>query len=243
MEEEGHGDLRVPIISGVFFVSSITGGILLIMWLSDVNGSQPWFPILALILISFPWVFWFFTYIYTFIKPCFRRDNGRGVNRDVSRRPPTASAKRASSSVRDSPVNSPTGKRQVQFGAVVVMDEGGGGSSRDGHHDGGAGDDKLLLDEPAGDHSFQAKGRGSPLRRLCPVIGGGLQSLVPHGSLDLSCSGLSMRSDSKPTLSIVVSIPTKPTTPRSSGRSCRMATNPPYRVEASEKGVEIGLGF
>lgn len=141
MEEEGHRDLRVPIISGVFFVSSITGGILLIMWLSDVNGSQPWFPILALILISFPWVFWFFTYIYTFIKSCFRRDDGRGVNRDVSRRPPAAPAKRASSSsVRDSPVNSPTGKRQVQFGAVVVMDEGGGGSSRDGHHDGGAGD-------------------------------------------------------------------------------------------------------
>lgn len=128
MEEEGHVDLRVPIISGLFFVSSITGGILLIMWLFDVNGSQPWFPILALILISFPWVFWFFAYVYTFIKPCFRRDNG---GNDAGRmRPPATSSttKRALSSVRDSPANSPTGKRQVQFGAVVVMDDGVAGT-------------------------------------------------------------------------------------------------------------------
>lgn len=123
MEEE-RPDFRVPIISGLFFVSSITGGILLIIWLFDNKDSQPWFPILALILISLPWVFWFLTYIYTFIKACFRGDGGRGVSRDVSRRPTTKRAS-SSSSVRDSSVDSPTGKRQVQFGAVVVMDNGG----------------------------------------------------------------------------------------------------------------------
>lgn len=141
MEEGRERDFRVPIISCSFFLSSLTGGILLTCWLLDVKGSQPWFPIFSLVLIGLPWIFWFLTYIYAFIKPCFRQDNaGGGIHNRA--KPAANSARNVSFTFPcDQTVNSPTGKRQVKFGAVVVMggDRGSGGQS--GNSDGGGASD------------------------------------------------------------------------------------------------------
>ncbi|XP_057497454.1 uncharacterized protein LOC130782197 [Actinidia eriantha] len=133
MEEERQRDCRVPLISTLFFFSCLIGGVLLVLWLLDSNISQPWFPILALALIGFPWGFWFLTYIYTLIKPCFQRGGG---GRELSHRPKPLAAVTAATSPRDFSVTSPTGKRQVHFGAAMVMGSDGSGrqSSR---HDGG----------------------------------------------------------------------------------------------------------
>ena len=132
MEEERQRDCRVPLISTLFFLSCLIGGVLLILWLLDSNISQPWFPILALALIGFPWGFWFVTYLYTLIKPCFRR----GGCREISQRPKPLAATAvaaAATSPRDFSVTSPTGKRQVHFGAAMVMGSDGSGSQSDQH--------------------------------------------------------------------------------------------------------------
>ncbi|KAL6981513.1 hypothetical protein U1Q18_023141 [Sarracenia purpurea var. burkii] len=138
MDTERQQDPRFPLVFGMFFVSCLTGGILLIFWYFDVTGSQPWFQILALVLIGFPWIFWFLGYIYTFIKSCFQRNrisaSGGGDFKGDSRRSNNQATKPAvtaavvnRTSPRDSPVNSPVGKRHVQFGAVVIVE--------DDHHD------------------------------------------------------------------------------------------------------------
>ncbi|KAL7238329.1 hypothetical protein ACSBR2_004435 [Camellia fascicularis] len=127
MEKERQRDLRVPLISGLFFVTCLTGGILLFMWLLDVQGSQHWFPIVALVLISFPWIFWFLTYIYTLIKVCFRRSGGGGGGGGgggtISRRE-SSQSKLESASTNKMNRTLSSGKGQVE----VVLD--------DGHNDG-----------------------------------------------------------------------------------------------------------
>ncbi|XP_057512822.1 uncharacterized protein LOC130794885 [Actinidia eriantha] len=119
MEEKRQRDCRVPLISTLFFLSCVIGGILLILWLLDSNISQSWFPILALALIGFPWGFWFLTYLYTLIKPCFQRGGGGGGRgRELSHPPKPLGT---TTSPQDSSVASPTGERQVHFGAAMVM--------------------------------------------------------------------------------------------------------------------------
>ncbi|KAK9056093.1 hypothetical protein SSX86_027181 [Deinandra increscens subsp. villosa] len=70
MEDARDGDLRVPLISSLFFVLVFAGGIFLTCYVFAPNISQPWFPGLALILIGSPWVFWLLTYLYTCFKGC-----------------------------------------------------------------------------------------------------------------------------------------------------------------------------
>ncbi|KAM0072143.1 hypothetical protein Hdeb2414_s0001g00033411 [Helianthus debilis subsp. tardiflorus] len=70
MEDERDGDLRVPLISSLFFVLVFTGGIFLTFYVFAPNFSKPWFPGIALVLIGSPWVFWLLTYLYTCFKGC-----------------------------------------------------------------------------------------------------------------------------------------------------------------------------
>ncbi|KAL6987318.1 hypothetical protein U1Q18_013066 [Sarracenia purpurea var. burkii] len=91
-----------------------------------VSGSQPWFQILALVLIGIPLIVWFLGYIYTFIKSCFRRNristsgggdfigDSRRSNNQVTKLAITAVAVNRTSP-RDSPVNSPIGKLHIKF--------------------------------------------------------------------------------------------------------------------------------
>uniref|UniRef100_A0A5B7AT87 Uncharacterized protein n=1 Tax=Davidia involucrata TaxID=16924 RepID=A0A5B7AT87_DAVIN len=149
--EGREGDPRIPIISCLFFLFVVTGGVLLCLYVLDSKVSRPWFPIAALALIGSPWIFWFLMYIYTCIKSCCRRRGAAPASKDrqISRRsnrsiPPGSSAAAATAggtttmsctTPGESPVNSPNGHRKVHFGgAVVVMD---------GNHDGGGGESSV----------------------------------------------------------------------------------------------------
>lgn len=86
--EDRDGDLRVSLISFIFCICVIIGGVLLVIYLTVPKFSQPWFLLLALILVGSPWLFWLFTYMYTCIKRCScstdKLDN-RQISRGTSR--------------------------------------------------------------------------------------------------------------------------------------------------------------
>lgn len=83
--EEREGDLRVPLISSLFCLCVLTGGVLLVLYLFVPDQSQPWFPAAGLILIGSPYIFWLLTYFYTSMKWCCFGDSSMD-NRQISRR-------------------------------------------------------------------------------------------------------------------------------------------------------------
>ncbi|XP_070038059.1 uncharacterized protein [Nicotiana tomentosiformis] len=83
--EEREGDLRVPLISSLFCLCVLTGGVLLVLYLFVPDHSQPWFPAAGLILIGSPYIFWLLTYFYTGMKRCCFGDSSVD-NRQISRR-------------------------------------------------------------------------------------------------------------------------------------------------------------
>ncbi|XP_052192798.1 uncharacterized protein LOC127801591 [Diospyros lotus] len=113
----------MTIISLMIFLSCITGGTLLVLWVLDLESSRPWFPVLALLLIGFPWIFWLLTCCYTFFKARIRARYRCSRAATLQRSHSQATSKSPTSPV-DSPVASTEGKRRVHFGAVVVMDNG-----------------------------------------------------------------------------------------------------------------------
>ncbi|KAG8391390.1 hypothetical protein BUALT_Bualt01G0182700 [Buddleja alternifolia] len=90
MEDEKEGDLRVPLIASLFCLCVTAGGIILVLYAFFPSLSQPWFPIAALVLIGFPWLFWLFTYLYACMKLRAEADD-----RQISRRPTTRNASSA----------------------------------------------------------------------------------------------------------------------------------------------------
>ncbi|KAL3537202.1 hypothetical protein ACH5RR_000568 [Cinchona calisaya] len=132
MEESREGDCRVPLISSIFCICVIAGGILLVMYVFTPSYSESWFPIAAFILIGSPWIFWAFTYFYTCMKTCFRPTNLD--DQQLSRRSPRAPSRSATisnnntmernASINHEPTraNSPRDGKHVQFAGVVVMD-------------------------------------------------------------------------------------------------------------------------
>ncbi|XP_073270379.1 uncharacterized protein [Primulina huaijiensis] len=90
MEDDREGDIRVPLISFLFCLCLITGGIFLALYVFVPNLSQPWYPVAAFVLIGLPWLFWLLTYVYTCMKGCFGgREGGAVDSRQISRRPTT----------------------------------------------------------------------------------------------------------------------------------------------------------
>lgn len=143
MEEEKERDIRVPLISSIFCLLVLTGGIFLVLYVFIPHLSHPWFPIAAFLLIGSPWIFWLFTYIYTCFKPCClpnRCLEGRLPSQRSHHDPPPAAAAlpelTKNPSMEESPLNTPTGERQVHFGGVVVVDNVKGGE-QDGNLEGG----------------------------------------------------------------------------------------------------------
>ncbi|KAK2998835.1 hypothetical protein RJ639_023537 [Escallonia herrerae] len=151
MEEQKEGDVRVPLISSLFGICVVTGGIFLVLYAFVPDMSQPWFPIAALVLIGSPWLFWLMTYLYTCIKVCCHgtrvedhqtSKRGHQTIHRTTTTTNTASAMARNVSRGDSPVNSPDGGRHVQFGTAVVMegeneDKRGRNGPTAGHHEGG----------------------------------------------------------------------------------------------------------
>ncbi|EPS73087.1 hypothetical protein M569_01671, partial [Genlisea aurea] len=77
-------DVRVPLAFAVFSISVVAGGVFLVIYIFFPSISRPWYPILALLLIGLPWIFWLLTYVYTCAKRIVAADNQN--NRQISRR-------------------------------------------------------------------------------------------------------------------------------------------------------------
>ncbi|KAL3815188.1 hypothetical protein ACJIZ3_016456 [Penstemon smallii] len=92
MEDERAGDIRVPLISSLFCLFVTTGGIFLVLYVFVPSLSQPWYPVVAFVLIGSPWLFWLFTYIYTCMKGCYGGGRPEG---QISRRQTTRVASSA----------------------------------------------------------------------------------------------------------------------------------------------------
>ncbi|XP_076955737.1 uncharacterized protein LOC143630677 [Bidens hawaiensis] len=139
MEDARDGDLRVPIISSLFFVLVFAGGVFLTVYVFAPNFSQPWFPGLALILIGSPWVFWLLTYLYTCFKGCCAKESSYNYDHANSRQgfPSTVTPRRSAASnqrswsMDGSPHDQAiglnnVGSRHVHFGEEVVVVESDG---------------------------------------------------------------------------------------------------------------------
>ncbi|KAI3495668.1 hypothetical protein L1887_38014 [Cichorium endivia] len=145
MEDVRDGDLRVPLISSLFFVLVIIGGIFLTFYVFLPSISQPWFPVVAFLLIGSPWAFWTLTYLYTCIKGCCcpREVYVPYEHQNYSRRgghvhpmtPPHINAISSQDQAtgrplpKDRPPKPPgttnVGGRHVHFGEVVVVESDG----------------------------------------------------------------------------------------------------------------------
>ncbi|XP_071699699.1 uncharacterized protein [Rutidosis leptorrhynchoides] len=135
MEDARDGDLRVPLISSLFFVLVLAGGIFLTFYVFAPSISQPWFPVIALILIGSPWVFWLLTYLYTCFKGCGgglpyaydHQASRRGVHSHplTPRRSRSMSMSRSNDGSPKAPESPNVGSRHVHFGEVVVVESDG----------------------------------------------------------------------------------------------------------------------
>lgn len=142
MEDARDGDLRVPLISSLFFVLVLAGGIFLTFYVFAPSISQPWFPIIALILIGSPWVFWLLTYLYTCFKGCCggglpytydHQSSRRGFHSHpmtprrsaVSNQTKAMSRSRSKDGSPKAMASTNVGSRHVHFGEVVVVESDG----------------------------------------------------------------------------------------------------------------------
>ncbi|KAL5767619.1 hypothetical protein ACOSQ2_014402 [Xanthoceras sorbifolium] len=140
MKKERKGDARIYIISGFFFICIICGGVLLglYIFLPDTY-SQSWYPILGMILVAIPWIFWFFAFFY---RCCLSSNNITARTTPSSDTPATVATTAAASCKEDSPVQSPVSPgRHVHFGPVVVM--GSEGNKTMNREDQNWGDDQV----------------------------------------------------------------------------------------------------
>lgn len=125
--EERKGDARIFIISGLIFLCIISGGFLLCLYLFLPESQTPdWYPIVGIVLVSTPWIFWLLVYLHHCLKPTKVQLNALGSNNNNSSNNKTEANNNnnggATTEGNLGEVESPGGgKRRVHFGAVVVM--------------------------------------------------------------------------------------------------------------------------
>ncbi|KAK4269840.1 hypothetical protein QN277_022947 [Acacia crassicarpa] len=146
MGDNRKNDVRIYIIFVVFFICSITGGILLCLYIflpSANSDSGSWFAILGLVLVAIPWIVWFVIYMYQCFKPITLIDAGgkfrESINHDNNNNQPSSDTPKspaapceavARPSVSSYEYLTPHsqnnsgggGERHVHFGAVMVME-------------------------------------------------------------------------------------------------------------------------
>ncbi|KAK8593910.1 hypothetical protein V6N13_042539 [Hibiscus sabdariffa] len=136
MKETIQDDVRIYMVSTFFFVSVVTGGAFLCLYMfQPEEDSTPWYPVVGIVLVGIPWIFWITTYMYRCVAHCFCASNGGNSNREHS-----SLTKKQCCSSKGSRTGTPDGdQRHVRFGDVVVVrsreynwDEHGGESSQDG---------------------------------------------------------------------------------------------------------------
>ncbi|EXB36696.1 hypothetical protein L484_016947 [Morus notabilis] len=127
--EQRKGDVRVYIVSGFFFSCIVSGGVFLglYMFLPETQSSA-WYPIAGMILVSVPWAFWFFTFLYRCFKPDHPPPQFDGSTRDplTANGSPMTNPMASESPNGESPGGG--GERRVQFGPAVVL-----GGQGEGH--------------------------------------------------------------------------------------------------------------
>ncbi|KAI9072373.1 hypothetical protein K1719_024088 [Acacia pycnantha] len=147
MGDNRKNEVRIYIIFVVFFICSITGGILLSLYIflpSANSGSGSWFAILGLVFVAIPWIIWFVIYMYRCFKPITLIDTGgkfgESINHDNNNNRPSCEAvARPSISSYEyltphSQNNSGGGQeRHVHFGAVMVMENRSSHGSNSSH--------------------------------------------------------------------------------------------------------------
>ncbi|KAE8721428.1 Detected protein of unknown function [Hibiscus syriacus] len=131
MQETVHGDFRIYIVLTFFFVSVVTGGVFLCLYMfQPEEQSTPWYSVVGIVLVGIPWIFWIATYIYRCIAHCFCATNGGHVDREhssLTKKKSRASEGHAGRSIHllengGSPSGTPDGdQHHVHFGDVVMV--------------------------------------------------------------------------------------------------------------------------
>ncbi|GMI78973.1 hypothetical protein like AT5G17590 [Hibiscus trionum] len=186
MQETIQGDARIYVVSTFFFVSVVTGGAFLCLYMfQPEENSTPWYPIVGIVLVGIPWIFWIATYMCRCVAHCLCASDRGNVNREhssLTKKRSCASEGHAGRSMRSSenegsPSGTPDGdRRHVRFGEVVVVgsreynwDEHGGESLQT-EHEGKEkkSKDRIGWDE---DHSSAASRKGEEqLSRIQPEV-------------------------------------------------------------------------
>ncbi|XP_010278888.1 PREDICTED: uncharacterized protein LOC104612928 [Nelumbo nucifera] len=124
--EERKDDPRIYLVSCLFLVCIIGGGVFLTL---PVTKSTEWYPVAGLVLVAIPWAFWIVVFFYT----CFNRNSGppdddieyyaaKKGNHGEAAAPAIAAkaqTKATAASAESTPVDPPSGgSRNVRFGDV-----------------------------------------------------------------------------------------------------------------------------
>ncbi|XP_058099710.1 uncharacterized protein LOC131244065 [Magnolia sinica] len=63
--EKRSSDLRIWIVSSLFFLFILSGGTFLGMYITHPETTDNgWYPIAGMVLVAIPWFFWFMTFVY-----------------------------------------------------------------------------------------------------------------------------------------------------------------------------------
>ncbi|KAJ0912961.1 hypothetical protein HanRHA438_Chr06g0280161 [Helianthus annuus] len=66
---DGKGkDIRVSILTSLFCIFVVIGGVFLVLYFCDPRATHPWFAVAAILFIGSPWIFWVLTYMYMCTK-------------------------------------------------------------------------------------------------------------------------------------------------------------------------------
>ncbi|KAB2058510.1 hypothetical protein ES319_A11G240000v1 [Gossypium barbadense] len=85
MQETKQGDARIYIVSTIFFLSICTGGAFLCLYMLQPKAeSASWYPVVGIVLIGIPWIFWITTYLYRCFEDCVCGSNGGNLSRELS---------------------------------------------------------------------------------------------------------------------------------------------------------------
>lgn len=134
--EEREGDPRICIASFLFLFCIVTGGIFLSLSITLPDGGPSWYPVVGMIFVCIPWVFWLMAYVYRCFKPCCTANQfashqlpSRNNHPTKSITPPACSPRTPKDSAFNdvpassplSPMQSPKGDRHVHFAGIHVM--------------------------------------------------------------------------------------------------------------------------
>ncbi|XP_068666346.1 uncharacterized protein [Aristolochia californica] len=127
------GDVRIWIVTLAFLGCILTGGTFLVMYISLPESPETaWYPVLGMVLVGIPWLFWLVTFLYrVFLK-------GRLVGGSGAPRYPNTAANNQNGAAADvdeeCPPESGTGREAGTDGMMVEGEEAQGSSQRGGSH-------------------------------------------------------------------------------------------------------------